>query len=32
MDFINKKSLNIKTTKPHIKNPMGYVYYKGDLI
>ena len=32
MNFINKKSLNIKTTKPHIKTLLGYVCYKCDLI
>ena len=32
MDFINKKSLNIKTTEPHSKNLLVYVGYRGDLI
>ena len=32
MDFIKEKSWNIKTTKPVIKNPLGYVCYRGDII
>ena len=32
MDFIKEKSWNIKTTKPYIKKPLGYVCYKCDLI
>ena len=32
MDFIKEKSWNIKTTKPFIKNPLGYVFYQCDTI
>jgi hypothetical protein len=32
MDFINKKSSNIKTTKPHVKNPLGYVFDNFDKV
>jgi hypothetical protein len=32
MSFVKKKSLNIKTSKPCIKNPLGYVFYNFDKI
>ena len=32
MGFIKKKDLNIKTAKPFIKNPLGYVFYNFDKI
>ena len=32
MDFVKKKSLDIKTTKPFIKNPSCYVFYNFDKL
>jgi hypothetical protein len=32
MDYITEKSWNIKTTKPFIKNSLGYVFYQCDTI